>query len=105
MIKITRNGGVSIFTVSQSAYEGIFRRNGYVPVETADGRQQTVTEPSEDGVFRESVEAKPISQWTADELKRYAGLVGIDPKSKGLRDLVKAVIDEKTADSGQQTEE
>ena len=107
MIKITRNDGKSILTVSRSAFEGIFRWQGYVLYETADGGQQNDDgglPPSEDDLFRESVELKPIGQWNADELRQYAVLEGIDPKSKGLRELVKAVIDAKTADGGQQND-
>jgi len=107
MIRITRNNGATFLTVSRSAFEDVFRRQGYVPVETADSRQQTAadaSEKSEDDLFRESVEAKPISQWTADELRRYAGLVGLEAADgrrqtvPELRSAIKAVIDGKTED-------
>jgi hypothetical protein len=113
MIKITRNDGATFLTVSRSAFEGIFRRQGYVLFETADGRPQTAedaSEKSDDDLFRESVEAKPISQWSVEELRRYAVLVGLETAdgrrqtAAELRSAIKAVIDGKAADGGEQND-
>jgi len=120
MIKITRNDGKSTLTVSRSAFEDIFRRQGYVPVETADGPHPSPLPEgegtkSEDDLFRESVEAKPISQWSVEELRRYAELVGIGQQTVGMktadfRKVVAEAIKQGTnpaglADGGQQTDE
>jgi len=99
MIKITKNTGTSrkVLTVTQGAYENIYRKLGYVPFKREDwieGGKNSAPPKTGDELFRESVEAKPISQWKADELKRYAALVGIDPKQKAadLKEAIKAAI-------------
>jgi len=83
MIKITKGNGVNakVLQVSQSAYENFFQRQGYVPVEAEDGTgglTPPALEKSDDDLFRESVEAKPISKWSDEELRRYAVLVGLE---------------------------
>ena len=72
MIKITNNTGIDrkVLTVTQGAYENIYRKLGYVPFDQPDwmkqdGGQKTA-EKTEDELFRESVEAKR----TADKLNR-----------------------------------
>ena len=98
MLKITKQNGTRtvILEVTQGAFENIYRQQGFVPLQTADNRRQTAEDvpadqppQSEEDLFRASVETKPISQWTNKELKQYATLVGIDPKSKDLRELIK----------------
>ena len=101
MKKIMKKDGTSrnVITVTQGAYENIYRKQGYVPFETADGGQQEETEApprTDDELFRESVEAKPISQWSNAELKRYAALIGIDTKSKNLKEAIKVAISTQT---------
>jgi hypothetical protein len=95
MIKIKRTTGTqtSIIEVTHGAYENIFRPQGYVPVDkTADGAGET-TEKSEDDLFCEKVEAKPISQWSKKELQRYATLKGLDATANDLRETIKKVIE------------
>ena len=114
MIKITKNTGTNrnVLTVTNGAYENIYRHQGYVPFDQPawmkSGTDKETAPPPKTGdeLFRESVEAKPISQWKADELKRYAVLVGIDPKQKAadLKESIKAVIAAKVdADTGKNT--
>ena len=116
MIKITKGNGVNakVLQVSQSAYENFFQRQGYVQVETSPHPSplpEGEGTKSDDDLFLESVEAKPISQWSVEELRRYAVLVGLETAdgrrqtAAELRTAIKAVIDGKAAEGGQQTDE
>lgn len=55
-----------------------------MPFESVDGGEQTaadesgVSDKSNDDLFLDAVEMKPISQWTKKELQRYAQIAGID---------------------------
>lgn len=82
MLKITN--GINVFEVTNGAYEGIYRHQGYqvmsggekdefVP-DNADGGDTR----SADEIFAEELEKKPISQWSKDEVKRYAAIKEID---------------------------
>jgi len=98
MIKITRNDGTKtvILEVTQGAFETIYKKLGYVPLEMADGRQQTAagtTQKSDDDLFLDTVKMKPIAQWSKKELQRYAALKELDPKAADLRDVIKQQID------------
>jgi hypothetical protein len=105
MIKITRGDGISrkILEVTQGAYENIFRAKGYVPFEPEKSGGSNPAEgalkKSDDELFMDAVRAKPISQWSNKELQRYAGLVGLDPKSKDLREAIKEAVERKSAGS------
>ena len=100
MLKIIKKNGTStsILEVTQGAFENFYRKQGFVPLAAEPVAVDTEEIPdippqSEEDLFRASVATKPISQWTSKELKRYATLAGIDPKSKDLRDAVKQVIE------------
>ena len=104
MIKITNNTGIDrkVLTVTQGAYENIYRKLGYVPFVPEGGGKHAETETpqkTEDELFRERIEEKPIAQWNAAELKRYAVLVGIDPKLKAadLKEAIKQAIADRDA--------
>ena len=104
MIKLIKTDGINtrVIKVTHGAYENIYRRQGYVPLAeevSVDRSQKTV---DEDAVFMETVETKPIAQWSTNELKQYAKLVGINPRSKNLRELIMQMIERKEeADDGQ----
>lgn len=99
MIKIIRRDGMqtSILEVTQGAFNNIYKHQGYVPMETAtepppeDGKTPP---PSDDEMFLNTVEAKPISQWSKKEMQQYATLKGIDPKSADLREAIKQKIED-----------
>lgn len=81
MIKITN--GKSILEVTQGAYNGIYRLQGYVPYKEGGKQAEEVRQPappekSEDEKFIEEVMEKPISQWNKEEVKRFATLKKID---------------------------
>lgn len=83
MVKITN--GVNVFEVTNGAYEGIYRHQGYQII--GDKKEQEEFAPegapedeekTADEIFVEELEKKPISQWGKDEVKRYAAIKGID---------------------------
>lgn len=100
MIMITN--GISTFEVTRGAYDGIYSKQGYRPVEdhntepAALQAQDHVDDP--DQIFLEEIVEKPVSQWTKDEAKRFVTLKGIDTsgaKNVGeVKELIKAFLDE-----------
>lgn len=99
MVKITN--GVNIFEVSNGAFEGIYSKQGYNKVaETIPNVPVTelVVEKTKDELFVESIVEKPISQWSKDEVKRFAELKEVDisgTKNAGeAKELIKAYLDQ-----------
>ena len=78
MVRIT-NGDI-VTDVPAGAYESIFAKQGYRIVDSgcADGVTKMSDEISEDDKFVADVVEKPLSQWTKEEVKRYAAIKGID---------------------------
>lgn len=97
---VTITNGVNTIKVSNGAYNGMFRKQGYHLVEQdATGTVGQVeskanTGGNTDDVFLEEVREKPISQWSKAEVKRYASITGLDisgTKNIGeARELIKA---------------
>ena len=81
MIKITN--GKNVFEVTRGAFDGIFSRQGYTVVceKTEVDQVETVEsapEKTEDEKFVDEMVEKPISQWTKEEVKRFAAIKEID---------------------------
>lgn len=80
MVKITN--GVNVFEVTRGAFDGIYSRQGYTIVSKKkaeqDVKQFKAPERTEDEIFVEEILEKPISQWSKDEVKRFAALKEID---------------------------
>lgn len=81
MVKVTN--GVNIFEVTRGAYDSIYRHMGYQLIQSEkpdvfmdDEEQEDVK--SADEIFAEELGKKPISQWSKDEVKRYASVKHID---------------------------
>ena len=80
MVKITN--GVDIFEVTIGAFKGIYSHQGYtlydekVEKQPAEGNQEP--EKSDDEKFLEEIMEKPISQWSKDEVKKFAKLKSVD---------------------------
>lgn len=97
MIKITN--GIDVFEVSNGAYEGIYARQGFRPLEdnTVMFAGELVEDTSEEQTFAEEIVEKPISMWTKEELKRFAVYYDIDlsgmTSTENVRQLVKEFID------------
>ena len=77
MVKITN--GVNVFEVTCGAFDGIFSRQGYTIVdEKKEANEVKVPEKTEDEKFVDEIVEKPISQWSKDEVKRFASIKGVD---------------------------
>ena len=98
-MKITN--GRDVFEVTRGAFESIYKRQGFVPFV-----QEAETEPdsgppededlTDDEAFIADITVKPFSQWSNDELRRYAQLKGmpIPANAKQLRAAVQAAVQE-----------
>lgn len=79
MVKITN--GVNVFEVTRGAFDGIYSRQGYTILNENDSSNAeaiNVPEKSEDEKFIDEIIEKPISQWSKEEVKRFAVLKEID---------------------------
>lgn len=98
MVKITN--GKNVFEVTRGAFDGIYSRQGYTIMdEQIPGQQEIkVPEKTEDEVFIDEIIEKPVSQWTKDEVKKFAALKGIDisgTKNAGeAKELIKQFLEE-----------
>lgn len=109
MVSITN--GVNTFVVTRGAYKSIFSKQGYVLSKVQDKNYQseqkkdnsTVPTPgksgkSDDELFLESIEEKPISQWNKEEVKRFATLNDLDisgTKNVGeAKEIIKKFMEE-----------
>lgn len=102
MVKITN--GVNVFEVTNGAFDEIYSRQGYtvmdeevVSNEVAEAEVVSVPEKSDDEIFVEEILEKPISQWSKDEVKRFAGIKNIDitdtKSANEAKDIIKSFID------------
>lgn len=99
MVKITN--GKDIFEVTRGAFDGIYSRQGYTIFDEKANEQNVDTnapEKTEDERFVDEVIEKPISQWSKEEVKRFAVIKGIDitgTKNAGeAKELIKQFLDE-----------
>lgn len=87
MILITN--GKTTFEVTKGAFNAVFKKQGYTVVEKDseasknedDGLGDTQRDPGGAGDGEDDISAleeKPISQWSKDEVKRYAAAKGIN---------------------------
>ena len=81
MVKITN--GVNVFEVTHGAFDGIYSRQGYTimnekPVDKVKEYEAPVDNRTEDEVFLDEIQEKPISGWNKEEVKRFAALKEID---------------------------
>lgn len=101
MVKITN--GKNIFEVTRGAFDGIYSRQGYTILNEQNnqipGQQEfAIPEKTEDEMFVDEIIEKPISQWNKEEVKRFAGIKGIDitgTKNAGeAKELIKHFLEE-----------
>ena len=81
MVKITN--GVNVFEVTRGAFDGIYSRQGYTlvdekPVSKVKESKVLVDNRTEDEIFLDEIQEKPISGWNKEEVKRFAALKEID---------------------------
>lgn len=98
MVGITNK--VDTYSVTKGAYEDIFKRQGFKPVEEEkEDKKETVeeTKKTNEEAYIEELMEKPISQWNKEEVKTYASLKNIDiSKTKNIgeaRNIIKQSID------------
>ena len=92
MVLITN--GVNIFWVTKGAFDGVYSKQGYI-IENDKKVAATVKMPSPkslDEKFLEEVEEKPLSQWSKDEVKKFAALKDIDLSGTKNINEAKALI-------------
>ena len=92
MVRITK--GVNIFWVTKGAFDGVYSKQGYT-IENDKKVAATVKMPSPkslDEKFLEEVEEKPLSQWSKDEVKKFAALKDIDLSGTKNINEAKALI-------------
>lgn len=81
MVRIT-NGFVEV-EVTNGAYENIFKGMGYTIVGGAQKASEKLEDEgkvniSDDEKFASELSEKPISEWSKNEVKRFAEIKGID---------------------------
>lgn len=84
MVKITN--GKDVFEVTRGAFDGIYSRQGFKIVgedkpaknNSNGGNNDLPPELTEDEKFLAEIVEKPISQWSKEEIKRFASLKEID---------------------------
>lgn len=80
MVKITN--GINVYEVTSGAYDTIYKHQGYQVV--SDNADMSVfgdnagDQRDADDIFVDEIKKKPISQWSKEEVKHYAGVKGID---------------------------
>ena len=92
MVLITN--GVNRFWVTKGAFSGVYSKQGYT-IENDKKVVATVQMPSPkslDEKFLEEVEEKPLSQWSKDEVKKFAALKDIDLSGTKNINEAKALI-------------
>lgn len=108
MIKITN--GIDVFEVTNGAYEGIYKYQGFKPIKKVEAVAEEVAAPtlSEDDAFIESLLEKPISQWSKNEVKKFAGLKEIDltgtKNVNEAKEIIKNFIDQTEAEEIEEAE-
>lgn len=99
MVKITN--GVNVFEVTRGAFDGIYSRQGYTILDEnntdSNAEVANVPEKTEDEIFVEEILEKPISQWSKEEVKRFAVIKEIDISGtknvNEAKDIIKSLID------------
>lgn len=101
MVKIT--DGKNIIEVTKGAFETIYKSQGFRKM--PDEKKNNITKPvdvskeSKEDEFVKSLEEKPISTWSKEEVKSYCSIVGIDisgtKNAKEAKEIIKEFIAEK----------
>lgn len=92
MVLITN--GINRFWVTKGAFSGVYSKQGYT-IENDKKVIAAVQMPSPksmDEKFLEEVEEKPLSQWSKDEVKKFAALKDIDLSGTKNINEAKALI-------------
>ena len=98
MVKITN--GVNVFEVTRGAFDGIYSRQGYKLLNNVNKENESeinAAKKSDDEIFVEEILEKPISQWSKEEIKRFAAIKNIDitgtKNTNEAKEIIKSFID------------
>lgn len=87
MLRITN--GEKTLLVAEKVYENTFKPMGWEPEDKEEAVQETIEkdgedienpERTEDELFVEKVLEKPLSEWSKEEVKKFAGIKDIELK-------------------------
>ena len=92
MVLITN--GVDRFLVTKGAFNGVYSKQGYTIVndEKVAAAAQMPNPKTENEKFLEEIEEKPLSQWSKEEVKKFAALKDIDISGTKNVNEAKALI-------------
>lgn len=93
MVKITN--GIYTFEVTKGAFKTVFANQGYILASTHAAAPQIVSEPAQktdDERFVDEVIEKPVSEWSKEELKRFADINSISLEGVQKTDDVREII-------------
>lgn len=104
MVKITN--GINVFEVTRGAFNGVYSHQGYrlcdetvaqEPREVDDKVDENQHEEDKADSFCSELLEKPISQWSKDEVKKFAEIKGIDlsgtKNANEAKDRIKEFLD------------
>ena len=104
MVNITN--GIQTLKVSRGAFDSIFKNMGYTIVENSvesvekeveESEEEKESEKSADEIFAEELVEKPISNWSKEEVKRFAEIKGIDisgtSNPKEAKEIIKGYLE------------
>lgn len=80
---ITITNGVDVVAVTNGAYEGVYKRQGFYPVkESAKAKAEPEQAEAEELV---DLAEKPVSQWSKQELALFVEVNGLEEQTKGMK--------------------
>lgn len=102
MVKITN--GIDEFEVTRGAFDGIYSRQGFTlvdenkkAVKKEEKPEVKAAEADDESVVNELYD-KPISQWSKDEVKKFAAANGIDisgtQNAREAKEIIKKFVEE-----------
>ena len=93
MVKIT--DGVNVFEVTRGAFDGIYSRQGYYPVDEKPEKvaaRNDADNRTDAERFADELIEKPISQWNKEEVKKFAAIHDIDISGTKNANEAKVII-------------
>lgn len=76
---VTITNGLNTINVTRGAFDCFYSNLGYEEVKNEyNAEAEKEVEKTEDELFLEEVEKKPIGQWSKEDVKRFARLNEID---------------------------
>ena len=97
MVKITN--GVNVFEVTEGAFNCIYSKQGYTLFNDKDFTKEEVKEENtEEDAFVVELLEKPISQWSKEEIKKFAAIKNIDitgtKNAQQAKEIIKVYLED-----------